>query len=68
MVEYRDGRDLSHAPFPLVMKTNETILGRCPTCGKVISTTFLLVEYQRSDGSTGIWAECPRCDVVVEPE
>jgi uncharacterized C2H2 Zn-finger protein len=43
-------------------------LGQCPRCGHEIPPGLLLVEYETDDGETGIWAECPRCDDVVDPE
>jgi len=49
--------------------TNDTdSLGRCPYCGRSIPLGFLLVEYETDDGGTGIWAECPDCNDVVDPE
>lgn len=50
------------------MNTDESSLGRCPDCGENISEAWLLVEYEKEDGSEGIWAECPACDDVVAPE
>jgi len=61
------GRDLSHAPFPPLMTDNPT-LGSCPKCNESLSTGYLLVEYEKDDGTTGIWAECPDCDEVVSPQ
>lgn len=63
------GRNVSHAPsIPLSMRTDEASLGRCPECGKRLPTVWLLVEYEKEDGQTGIWAECPDCEDVVAPE
>jgi hypothetical protein len=50
------------------MSTDESSLGRCPDCGEAIPETWLLVEYEKDDGTQGIWAECPECDDVVAPE
>ncbi|SEP27075.1 hypothetical protein SAMN05216388_105913, partial [Halorientalis persicus] len=47
------------------MSTDESSLGRCPDCGEAIPETWLLVEYEKDDGTQGIWAECPECDDVV---
>jgi hypothetical protein len=44
------------------------ILGRCPDCGEPIPTAWILVEYEKDDGTEGVWAECPTCDDVVAPE
>mgnify|MGYP000043471842 CR=1 FL=1 len=41
--------------------------GRCPECDEDISAAYILVEYEKGDGMTGIWAECPTCDDVVSP-
>ncbi|WP_191906253.1 MULTISPECIES: hypothetical protein [unclassified Haloarcula] len=43
-------------------------LGRCPNCDERITTPWLLVEYEKDDGTEGIWAECPTCEDVVAPE
>jgi len=50
------------------MTSDETVLGRCPECGERIPDTWLLVEYEKDDGSDGEWAECPGCKDVVAPE
>ena len=43
-------------------------LGSCPKCGEGLSGGHVLVEYEKDDGTTGIWAECPICDEVVSPQ
>jgi len=53
--------------LPLCM-TSDASLGRCPDCGERISRAWLLVEYEKDNGTTGIWAECPSCEDVVSPE
>lgn len=59
----------SHAPsIPLRMTDDTSILGRCPDCGERISRAGVLVEYEKDDGTVGIWAECPQCGSVVSPE
>ncbi|MEF8975799.1 MAG: hypothetical protein V5A21_06200 [Halapricum sp.] len=50
------------------MTTDEQLLGHCPDCGKEISRAWLLVEYEKADGTAGVWAECPSCEDVVAPE
>jgi predicted RNA-binding Zn-ribbon protein involved in translation (DUF1610 family) len=50
------------------MTQNTSVLGRCPECGADISRAWLLIEYEKTDGTTGIWAECPTCGEVVSPE
>lgn len=50
------------------MNGDASILGRCPDCGERISEAWLLVEYKKDDGETGIWAECSTCEGVVSPE
>jgi len=50
------------------MNTDETTLDDCPDCGEEISEVWVLVEYQKEDGTEGVWAECPECDDVVAPE
>ena len=59
---------LSHAPSPLSMNADESFLGRCPECGEDISEAWILVEYEKEDGTEGVWAECPVCEDVVAPE
>lgn len=53
---------------PLSMNADKSSLGCCPHCGERIPTAWLLVEYTKDNGQTGIWAECPDCADVVAPE
>jgi hypothetical protein len=50
------------------MNTDEPSFGRCPDCGADIPKTWLLVEYEKDDGTEGVWAECPECEDVVAPK
>jgi hypothetical protein len=50
------------------MNTNRSSLDRCPECGAEIPEAWLLLTYERRDGSEGVWAECPACEDVVAPE
>jgi hypothetical protein len=50
------------------MNTDESSLGRCPDCDESIPSAWLLVEYEKDDGTEGVWAECPVCEDVVAPE
>lgn len=59
---------LSHAPSPLSMNADESSIGRCPECGGEISEAWILVEYEKNDGTEGVWTECPTCEDVVAPE
>lgn len=59
---------LSYAPSPLSMNADESFLGRCPECGEDISVAWILVEYEKADGTEGVWTECPACESVVAPE
>jgi hypothetical protein len=69
MIEFRLEGKLSHAPsIPLPMPDDTQILGCCPDCGERISTAWRLIDYEKDDGTEGIWAECPACSEVVEPE
>jgi endogenous inhibitor of DNA gyrase (YacG/DUF329 family) len=43
------------------------MLGACPNCGTPVPRPWLLIEYERSDGGTGVYAECPDCGDVVRP-
>ena len=55
----------SFNPF---MNADESPLGRCPKCGEDISEAWILVEYEKDDGTEGVWTECPACEDVVAPE
>jgi hypothetical protein len=46
---------LSHAPS--LCMTRDPALGCCPDCGEHIPQGWLLVEYEKDSGETGIWAE-----------
>ena len=62
-------KTLSHAPsISLSMNADESFLGRYPDCGESIPKAWLLVEYEKDDGTEGVWAECPACEDVVAPE
>lgn len=50
------------------MNADESFLGRCPECGENISEAWTLVEYEKDDGTEGVWTECPACEDVVAPE
>jgi DNA-directed RNA polymerase subunit RPC12/RpoP len=50
------------------MTRNDDPLGVCPNCGHDVGPASELIEYERSDGSTGRYAECPGCGSVVAPE
>ena len=57
-----------HTPLPLSMTTNNGRLGVCPNCGHEIRTGDELITYERSNSTTGVFAECPSCRAVVNPE
>lgn len=48
--------------------TSDDVLGRCPYCATRITRAWLRIEYEATEGQTGMWAECPGCDDVVKPE
>jgi hypothetical protein len=50
------------------MTTDKPGLGTCPECGERIPDGWLLVQYQKDDGSEDVWAECPGCEEGVAPE
>lgn len=50
------------------MPDDTQTLGRCPDCGEYIPEAWLLVKYQKDDGTKSVWAECPACEDVVAPE
>ncbi|WP_455429065.1 DUF7837 family putative zinc-binding protein [Halopenitus persicus] len=45
------------------MSTQNRHLGKCPHCGGEILSYHVLIEY-----TSGVWAECPDCRDVVDPE
>lgn len=50
------------------MNADESSLGHCPERGEGVSNAWILVEYERADGTEGVWTECPACEDVVAPE
>jgi hypothetical protein len=50
------------------MNADKSFLGRCPECAEEISEAWILVEYEKDDGTEGVWAECPACENVVAPK
>jgi hypothetical protein len=50
------------------MTADESFLGRCPECSANISDAWILVEYEKDDGTEGVWAECPACEDVFAPQ
>lgn len=50
------------------MNPDNRTLGTCPNCGHPIRPLDELITYERSDSSVGVFAECPSCEEVVNPE
>ncbi|RKS75742.1 hypothetical protein ACODNH_01870 (plasmid) [Haloarcula sp. NS06] len=50
------------------MPDNTETIGQCPNCGDPLTAAWTLVEYEKADGTAGVWAECPTCADVVAPE
>jgi len=50
------------------MANDVKALGNCPHCGHNITPAYLLIEYERSNGERGAYAECPECEDVVSPQ
>lgn len=44
------------------------MFGRCPDCAQQIPTTRALVEYEKTDTTNGVWADCPGCGDAVALE
>ncbi|WP_449405253.1 DUF7837 family putative zinc-binding protein [Halorubrum salinarum] len=65
--ELPPGRRVTRSSFPPMTDTPPA-LGHCPSCDTEISAAWKLIEYEQADGSTGVFAECPSCDEVVNPE
>lgn len=43
-------------------------LGLCPECGEQVTPPWVLLRYEKDDGTEGVWAECPNCQEVISPE
>lgn len=50
------------------MSEERPTVGACPQCERALGTEWVLIEYERADGSRGRFAECPDCEAVVAPE
>lgn len=50
------------------MTANATPIGHCPECGRSIPSGWALIEYERSNGERGVYAECPSCASIIRPE
>jgi len=55
-------------PHPISMVNDTSFLGTCPFCGAEVERRHVILEYQAEDGETRVWAECPDCCEVVDPE
>ena len=49
------------------MSQNQSAPGTCPECGRQIQSAYILITYEKGDGTAGAFAECPQCNEVVEP-
>lgn len=54
---------ISSAP----MMHNQSAPGVCPRCNHELAAGSVLITYEKSDGTTGLFAECPVCADVVRP-
>jgi uncharacterized Zn finger protein len=50
------------------MMSDDSRLGVCPNCGHDIQPIDELITYERSDSTIGVFAECPACGEVIDPE
>jgi hypothetical protein len=50
------------------MTNDDPRLGVCPNCGHDIRPVDELITYERSDESIGVFAGCPSCEMVINPE
>ncbi|WP_449421037.1 DUF7837 family putative zinc-binding protein [Salinigranum halophilum] len=41
--------------------------GSCPDRGRSIPSGWTLITFERDDGSTDVFAECPSCGEVIQP-
>jgi len=49
------------------MSPQHSPIGNCSYCGSEIRSSHILIKYE-SDQGDGVWAECPNCAEVVDPE
>lgn len=49
------------------MTGEDLMLGRCPSCAERLTWEDLLIEYEGSDGTHAVFAECHTCGHVVSP-
>jgi hypothetical protein len=60
----RESPQGSHAPrLPVPMSVEKSSLGVCPFCGEDVPHGNILIEYE-----DGLFAECPECEVPVQPQ
>ena len=45
---------------------NRSVPSRCPQCRRELPPAYTLIEYEKRDGTIGVFAECPECDDVVK--
>ena len=50
------------------MNGGKASLGSCSERGEKVSEAWVLREYEKNDGTEGVWTECPTCGDVVAPE
>lgn len=60
-------RSMDRPPPFNTMRTRQPSLGSCPFCNATVPETRVLIEYETAEGSE-LWAECPSCTEVVDPE
>lgn len=56
------GRPSSHK-----MSELNPMLGTCPQCDSAVRESSVMIEYETKDGEAGVWAECPDCEMIVDP-
>jgi hypothetical protein len=42
-------------------------VGHCPRCRATVRRSWVLIEYERTDGQQIAYAECRQCEEVVRP-
>lgn len=50
------------------MTADQDHLGICRFCGAAIFEGAVMIRYTRDDGSDAVWAECPDCGEIVDPD
>lgn len=60
--------DVNDHNYLFIQVSDRSMLGACPNCSEAIADHDVIIEYECTDGSTGVYAECPDCREIIAPE